>query len=324
MEQQTIYYAEIFCQGTYKSGKKKGESCGNKAYFDVDGTYLCGVHARGQGIQLPKNPHKKEKKQQELLDHNDLCEKMADENLANNQRGNIEVAKLGMRKAVPHLDGYVKIFPNFKHGGRKDGIGLPSLSPMSLGPIEHGYPGIPFACNLENFHQGAKVFPGEVDVDNKLTLDALAMRRKMYEDTTPYRHKFDVPYYTGNKPEGKNPNIPLFAIHYTKEGEEVRYNYLESRYFYCHWYEKLVKREPDFAFLNKLLDEGFNLLIIGYDGYEVNDGSIVEVLWNHYNDTSRPFGHELVLYTLLVLDNPDDYPWNRYYRENSEIYMYVI
>ena len=324
MEQTIIYYAETSCQGIYKSGKKKGQSCQNKAYYNVDGTYLCGLHAKNKGVELPKNPHKKEKQQQELLKHEEMCERVADENLAAGIRGNVKVAKLGMRKAIPHLDGYVNVFPNFKHGGRKDGVGLPSLSPMSLGPVEHEMCDLPPARNLENFHQGAKVFPGEVNADNKITFDALEMRKKMYDDEIPYRHKFEVPYFTGNEVKKGNRNIPLFSVFYNQDGEEVRYNYLQSRYFYCHWYEKLAKEEHDFALLNKLLDEGFNLLIIGYDGYEVDEGDSTEILWQHYNDTTRPFGHELVLYTLLVIENPEDYPWNRYYREHPEYYTNVI
>ena len=328
MSTKDIYYGEYPCQGIYKSGKKKGLSCENKAYFDLDGTYLCGIHAKKEGVRdqrstqryaLPKNPNKKQNQERELLDHEEECEQAAKENLQNGYRGDIKVTKLRMRKAVPHISGYVKIFPNFKHGNRKDGIGMPSLSPMSLGPIEHGYKDLPPALNLENFHQGAKFFPGEVDKEGAITQEAYEMRKKIYLDPTPYRHKFEVPYYTGEKVK-RNKNIPLFSIHY-KEDEEVRYSYLQSRYFYSHWYEKLAKKEGDFTLLNTLIDNGFNLLIIGYDGFPVEED---EALWKHYNDTTRPFGHELVLYTLLTIEDPNEYPWNRYYRENNDLYEGVI
>ena len=52
---------------------------------------------------------------------------------------------------------------------------------------------------------------------------------------------------------------------------------------------------------------------------------INKALWQAYNDTSRPFGHELVLYTLLMLERKEDYPWNRYRRLGIEdIYHGVI
>jgi hypothetical protein len=33
-----------------------------------------------------------------------------------------------------------------------------------------------------------------------------------------------------------------------------------------------------------------------------------DIVKRHYLDSSKPFGHELVLFTLLVLDEKD-YPW---------------
>ncbi len=51
----------------------------------------------------------------------------------------------------------------------------------------------------------------------------------------------------------------------------------------------------------------YNSQICGYDGYHVNK-SIEE----HYRDVSCPFGHELVLYSLLTTDK---YPWTKYTTE---------
>lgn len=67
-------------------------------------------------------------------------------------------SKMNMMKDIGFVTGYINIFPNFKHGNRRDGIGLPSLSPKSIGPVDHGQPGLPLALNLENFHQGNKVY----------------------------------------------------------------------------------------------------------------------------------------------------------------------
>ena len=58
---------------------------------------------------------------------------------------------------------------------------------------------------------------------------------------------------------------------------------------------------------------------IGYDGYYID-----KTLYEHYVDTSKPFGHELVLYTMLVEDDKDKYPWNIFYKKNEEIYKNVI
>jgi hypothetical protein len=79
----------------------------------------------------------------------------------------------------------------------------------------------------------------------------------------------------------------------------------------------MVPSLPEFLALNQMLNDGTNLQIVGYDGYREG---VEQSLWDHFNDTSRPFGHELVLYTLLTVPNPDEYPWRRFQTENSELY----
>jgi len=154
------------------------------------------------------------------------------------------------------------------------------------------------------------------------------IRCKIYEDPKPYRHKWSKKDLAAKaEAYNKNINIPKCSIYYTKDNKERRYSYLECRYFYCHWYERLAPHTNDFKALVKMRDEGISLNIVGYDGYvpSSDDKPIdKDLLWVHYNDTSRPFGHELVLLTLLMLDDPKDYPWNRFYRENPVLYEGVI
>lgn len=314
-------YGEEQCQGVYKSGPKKGKQCENKAYFNLDDNLLCGVHGKG-GVELKKNPRKKQMKAQKDVEQKDECERYADKNLDEGFMGDVAVAKLMMRKEAPGITGYLRIFPNFKHGGRKDGIGMPSLSPMSLGPVNHVMKRFPPADNLENYYQGAKVYPGETNKEGEITEESISSRNKIYVDRLPYRHKYDSPYYIGQK----GVDVPLFSAYYTNKDEEKRLNYLESRYMYCHYYEKLVESEEDFLTLKDLIEGGFNLLIIGYDGrpVEMKEGEeLKDTLWRYYNDTTKPFGHELVLYTLLTI-NKDDYPWNRYRREHGELYKDLV
>lgn len=74
-----------------------------------------------------------------------------------------------------------------------------------------------------------------------------------------------------------------------------------------------------FKKLKKYIDNGLNIQILGYDGYPVEKS-----LYEHYLDESKPFGHELVLYSMLTVETPSDYPWNKYYINHSEIYENVI
>lgn len=307
-----MYYGEGKCQ----ANKKSGEQCINNAYWKYNEKYYCGVHCGKSKIgreQLPMNPNKKDEDLKLLKDRQNLVEEQA----KLNKKGNVIVSKMNMMKPPLHVDGYLKVFPNYKHENRVDGFGCASLSPKSLGPIDHGMPNLPISKNLENYHQGAKIFKFEVNENNEIKPESLKYREKMYEDPIPYRHKYSREQL--NVQKGENINIPLFSVYYDKEGKEKRYTYLECRYFYCHWYEKLVKNLPAFLKLKKFINDGYNLQIIGYDGYHVDKD-----LYSCYLDTSKPFGHELVLYTLLVEEDCDKYPWNIFYHNNKKIYKGVI
>lgn len=311
-----IFWGQHQCQAVYKSGKKRGEHCQNKAYYRDQGQLRCGTHSsKATRELLPKDPQAGQKHEEELQQRLDEVEIAQNQNFQEGLQGEVICQKLRMMKAPQYTHGFLLVFPNFKHQTRKDGFGCMSLSPKALGPIDHGMPGIPVALNLENFHQGAKVFPQELENIPK----ALELRNQIYQDPVPHRHKF-----------GKRlPNSPAFSLYLDADGGEHRYNYLECRYFYCHWYERLAKETEDYKTLVRWLNQGKNLEIVGYDGYSLDTlydqlRDSVEVMWYCYNDTSRPFGHEMALVALLILPDPEDYPWNRFYRENEEIYSGVI
>ncbi len=306
-----VYYGEKKCQAKYKSG----DPCKNWAYYEQSNKILCGQHSdKSERKKLKKDPNAAKKRLELYQERQKLVEKIAKANQKKGEKGDVICSKLRMMKQPEHFDGYLKIFPNYKHQNRKDGLGMKSLSPKDIGPINHQMPGLPVAKNLENYHQFAKVFPWEVDSNDKIKESSIKHRIKGYQDEEPHRHKFsreEILKYSDNV------NIPLFSVYYDQEGQEHRYSYLECRYFYCYWYEKLVKDLPDYNKLKKLRDRGYNLQIVGYDGYHVEQD-----LWQCYLDTSRPFGHELVLYTMLVEEDSKKYPWNRYYKENLDIYHF--
>jgi hypothetical protein len=310
-----MFYGEQLCQTTYLSGKNKGKECSNFAYYEKNNKYLCGVHSKNPRNKLPINPKKNEIELKKEIDEKHFCEETAKKNIKNGVTGDITVSKLKMMKKPENIKGYTKVFPNFKHQNRKDGIGCSSLSPKALGPIDHNIPGLPPSKNLENFHQFSKFFPFEIK-NNKILQEAFELRIKGFNDNVPHRHKFDIKTL---KKYGDNVNIPLFSMFYDKSGNEHRYSYIECRYFYCHWYEKLAKETKEFQYLKYLIKMGNNLQIIGYDGYKPNKDLII-----HYEDDKQPFGHELVLYTMLKIDNPEHYPWNIYYKKHKNIYNNVI
>jgi len=249
--------------------------------------------------KLKKDPDASRKRQAEQLRRTQAAETAAEENPG---RGQVRCASLRMMQTAPHVEGYLSIFPNRKHRKRVDGgLACSYLSPMELGPVPHQEPGQPQAKNIENYHQAAKFFEGLDQAGPGFWQDV----GRRYADPVPHRHKH----------AGHRQNAPLYSVRKDTSGRERRFNYLESRYFYCYWYAQLAPAHADYRRLTEALDRGFNLLIVGYDGYEVTRS-----LREHYEDVSRPFGHELVLYTLLTVANPADYPWAQYRREHTALY----
>ena len=157
-----------------------------------------------------------------------------------------------------------------------------------------------------------KMWCFEVDVgaDGKPTAAWLEQRKKGYRGGEGKRHS-----PSKSKSEG---NAPRFSVYYHLETNKPKiFNYIQCRLFYCVWMERLVPHTREFKRLVELIDGGTNVLICGYDGYA--DG-VSLTLDGHYADPVRPFGHELVLYSLLTVKDPRDYPWNRYWRDNGELY----
>lgn len=297
------YYGENQCQR---------EGCSRNAYYvyENETNVLCGMHSRAtkrRKFKLRPDPRLHEKRMKLLAERETLVENAAHANRIKGATGHVIVAKLNMMKQPPHKDGYRKVFPNFKHQNRVDGYGCKALSPMALGPVQHGQDGLPDAMNIENYHQFNKVFPNEVDSNGDPLPIFFERQLQGYLDRTPHRHKF--PLHMMKQLGQGNKNTPLFSLHDGK-----RYTYVESRQFYCKQYEMLAKETKEFKELQKMIADGINLMIVGYDGYQ--DG-VTQPLMDHYLDPSKPFGHELVLYSLLVIENPDDYPWNVYVREQQ-------
>lgn len=272
-------------------GEVNCSRCPKKAYYQEDDHPRCGRHSDATKRKTLKKRPKHDTQARDW----DLIEKAKGPGL-------IECAKRGLF-SIPKKDGFISIFPNYRAKGDNT-----SLSPMRLGPVLHGQPGLPSSLNLENFHQGNKCFPKEVDEFGDPLPSYYEKRLEMYLDPIPHRHKFEKK----DLPVG-NANKPFFSIFVLPDGTPQRYSYIESRYFYCHFYEILAKQTNAYAELVRQHEAGYNLLIIGYDGKEITS------LQRMYEDESSPFGHELVLCSLLLL-KPEEYPWNIYHREHREIY----
>lgn len=207
-------------------------------------------------------------------------------------KGDVIMAKMGFFKKLKNSDGFVNVFPNHKHANRTDGIGMSTLSPMTLGPVEHGQEGLPNAVNLENFWQQSKWFPCETEdqFNNNRATGYLMIK--------PKRHKFK----RGMKPTG--------WVWEPKNGERHVLHWVQSRQFYCNFYERLVKENAEFIELKKMVDDGQNIQICGYDALPDLIKACDIEKW--YLQGVHPFGHEAVLFTMLVEPDENKWPWRKH------------
>lgn len=292
------FYGEEDCSATVAG---TGKPCTNKATMTPQ---LCKMHARKVkgSTELSRNPNKKANDESKIAENERLVLQMQAQTKNLNKKGNVIATKMRMRRAVPDVPGFRKVFPNNRHGGRADGFGCPSLSPMRMGPVYHGQPGLPPAKNLENLHQSNKVFPSQTYMFNREQPlpHWFETRVALYNDPEPHRH---VEAALGL--QGQAKNVPLYSVWRNSDGVDEHYTYLQSRQFYCHFYEQFATESHEFLQLKQWIKDGVSLQIVGYDAREV-DRPLIEM----YRDTSAPFGHELVLYTLLTVDDANEYPWN--------------
>lgn len=307
------YWGEQTCDNIVKSTQKQ---CTNQAYYIKDNKLLCGVHSKKDNrTVLPKNPNKDKIEKENYERHLKTIKQVAKQNRKEKKLGTLGVTKLQMMKKPKLVDGVINVFANFKHQNRKDGYGCAKLSPKSLGPIKHNMPNLPEAKNMENYHQFAKFWKFELDENGDVLDEYLQKRIDAYNNPEPFRHKYQKKFLLEKKASLK----PEFSVYYDMEGKAHKYNYLQCRYFYCKFYEELAKEEEDFKFLKDKIKKGYNLNIVGYDGYEP-----LEDYMEMYLDTTKPFGHEMVLYTMLSEEDRTKYPWNIFYEENKKIYEGLI
>lgn len=309
-------FGERKCSHIFTDKKKLGKQCDNGAYFKVDTEYLCGVHSK-------KYPQRKElvkmtaleKKNHELAIYNKMIDLATVAAIHNeDKKGDLVLVKMsGMFPYVPPRDGYINVYPNFKKAWQGIGCSYPELSPMSLGPVDHGQSlfymtkngekilrKVPISLNIENFHQGSKFFEGYDDIEPNYFYKK---RDEMFKDPVPHRHKYPE-RNTGNK------NIPSYFVwNDPGNGDEHRLTYIESRQFYCNFYERLAKQQPSYEKLKDAHEKGFNIQICGPDANPINNRSDIE---KEYLNPTVPFGHERVLYTMLLVEDENDYPWRKH------------
>jgi hypothetical protein len=247
--------------------------------------------------KLAERKAKEAERKIELGDHKRTVKEAQEKNKKDGVRGKIRCGKLVHRfdKSVddhswPMVDGYMNI--NCCSSAPGD---YKNLSPMRLGPFyyktewEGATPSETIkAENLENFWQFSKVWEGEDDTETNKPIDLFFERRKSgWEQVKGQRH-----VKKGKNPNG-NRNIPLYSWW---KGQKLLYQQAREA-IYCPLYAAIVKETSAYKKIDKLLEEGYNVQIIGFDGYDYESQN--KTLAECFQDQTRPFGHELVLCAML-------------------------
>jgi Rho termination factor, N-terminal domain. len=229
-----------------------------------------------------------------------LEEEEKEKNVKLGRKGDIRVAKLPGRFSKlkrPYIPGYVSInvCSSSRNWSRE-------LSPMFCGPVEHeeeDYDGelLPPASCVENFWQFCKVWDCDVNKKGELKKSYFERKREGFLCKKGIRHAL-----------GKDRK--KYKILYSYCGGKF-YTYLEARKaIYCPLYENLVTQKKEFRQLKEMHEEGYNILLLDYDGYEIT----LETIQQCFEDESRPFGHAHVLFCILN----DIRPWVHQEEEEEE------
>lgn len=209
------------------------------------------------------------------------------------KRGHVAIAKYWInqkhRNRVPKKDGYTSVYAA---KGKQGTIGN-QLTPFYLSVPNDMTDGCRPDMPLELVWQAAKVRVCEMDSKGCVLPAYFKRREKIYAAGVPKRRYLKY---------GELPACAIFGNDPTKT-----LAYQESRFFYCQAYERAVKETPAFKFLCEKLDQGYNILLLGPDGYPMKNQTIEEA----YEDTSKPFGHERVLCALLNFAHDPEhvFPW---------------
>jgi hypothetical protein len=158
----------------------------------------------------------------------------------------------------PNKEGYLNI--NVCSGAK--GI-FAQLSPMRCGPISYEDShtnGKVSVTNVENLWQFSKVWTGELDKKGEPTEEFFDRREKGWKDPKGRRWV--------KKGDGINPNVPLCSYWNGK-----KLDYIDARKaIYCPEYANSVVKTEAYKKLEEMLEEGYNIQILGFDGYDYKVG----------------------------------------------------
>ena len=177
--------------------------------------------------------------------------------------------------------------------GNKDEV-MRGLSPFYLGPVEC-YDGL-VSQTFERAWQCSKVFAGFADSSGNPLPEWFAWRDRMWADASTDDH-MAIRFPAGR--ENANAKKTLYS-YWKVDGEFKRLGYIDARkHIYLPVYAKAVVKTEAYRRLCAMRDEGRNLLLVDFDGYNIHHPKYGFT----YNDAIHcpllKMGHGFVLAMLL-------------------------
>ncbi len=219
------------------------------------------------------------------------------------KRGQVRVLKIYNRFA--NVTSALKKWPSVEEYERFNvckNTRYQDLSPMVLGPVHDENKDL-YAENIEDGWQCSKVWPSHIGVHDKdgdkwlPNWEEWSKRGRFSKEARRHRR----PKQDAKVKVHSNPNIPLFSYYMKK-----RLTYKKARErMYMSWYKTLVVKTDAYKDLKARLDAGINLLLVEYDGLDrtnplENKDLDEKMLINLLDDDTKPFGHGLVLASVLL------------------------
>ena len=187
-----------------------------------------------------------------------------------------------------------------------------AFSPMYLGPFL--YEG-ELVNVFENWWQYSKMFDelGHIGPDGLPTQKWFEFRKKgwakMKGDRHPVGTRTNDVMFVDDSGKNRYRYMKASCQAADKEGKAIM-GYVSSRkYLYSHVYCELVKLQPGFHELKKMVDSGMNVQILDVDGPREEKSVVItkEELRRRIEDTSSPMGHGFFLAAMLLGIEREEY-----------------
>jgi hypothetical protein len=113
-------------------------------------------------------------------------------------------------------------------------------------------------------------------------------------------------------------NLALDRFIDYRSGKTLTLREMDTRTIFCCFYESLVRPAAEFARLRTMhVIERRSLLLVGPGARLIQCAVSLADVARFFSDENAPFGHEMVLFTMLAFDGADaeqSYPWRAAWR----------